>query len=325
MATKMILLLFVLLLASCGAVVRHQATQQEARVEASHPPEGQFVDVDGVRVHAVVAGLGPDLVLIHGANGSTRDFTFALVDQLKDRYRVIALDRPGFGYTERLSQYGGAWTNKGESLEEQAGLMQAAAAQLGAESPHVVGYSLGGAVALAWAVHRPENISALTVLAGVSNTWPGDISLLNRVNSSRLGGALVAPTATAFIPDSFLSSSIESVFAPQKPVSGYDTHFGPRLATRRETIRANAQQVRRLKSDIEALVPQYKSIKVPTEILFGDADTVLPIEIHGLPLPDQIPGANLTVLEGVGHMLHQVRNDETLATIDRATARAGLR
>ena len=40
-------------------------------------------------------GAGPDLVLIHGSSGNTRDFTFGFVDTVKDRYRVIVFDRPG--------------------------------------------------------------------------------------------------------------------------------------------------------------------------------------------------------------------------------------
>ena len=77
-------------------------------------------------------GEGPDLVLIHGASGSTRDYTHTLVAQLESDYRVIVLDRPGFGYTPRLHK-------DGESLEEQAALLSAAAAELGADRPYRVG------------------------------------------------------------------------------------------------------------------------------------------------------------------------------------------
>ena len=51
-----------------------------------------------------MTGEGPDVVLIHGAFGSLRDFTFDLSDRLSERYRVIAFDRPGLGYTDRTDQ-----------------------------------------------------------------------------------------------------------------------------------------------------------------------------------------------------------------------------
>ncbi|OYW51676.1 MAG: hypothetical protein B7Z31_13665, partial [Rhodobacterales bacterium 12-65-15] len=73
---------------------------REAAVEAAFPPTGQFVTVDGLRLHYEMSGTGPDLVLIHGASGNLRDFTFALRDRLTDRYRVTVIDRPGLGYSD---------------------------------------------------------------------------------------------------------------------------------------------------------------------------------------------------------------------------------
>ena len=84
------------------AVTQYRATVRERAAEAAYPPLGQFIEVDGRRVHALVVGEGPDLVLIHGSSGHVRDFTFSFIDQVKDRYRVIALDRPGLGHSDAL-------------------------------------------------------------------------------------------------------------------------------------------------------------------------------------------------------------------------------
>ena len=119
-----------LALAAGGALIDRRADWCEARAEARFPPTGQFIEVNGASVHAHVEGEGPDLVLIHGASGSTRDYTHTLVAQLESDYRVIVLDRPGFGYTPRLHK-------DGESLEEQAALLSAAAAELGIEVKRV--------------------------------------------------------------------------------------------------------------------------------------------------------------------------------------------
>ncbi|NBO21346.1 MAG: alpha/beta hydrolase, partial [Rhodobacteraceae bacterium] len=142
--------------------------------EAAFPPQGQFLLVEGHRVHAVVAGTGPDLVLIHGASGTTRDFSFDLIPALAQRYRVIAFDRPGLGYSDDLGE-------AGLDPREQARVLALAADQLGVTSPVVLGQSYGGIVALAWAELRPRQVAALVLVSGVALPWPGDIDPLYRL------------------------------------------------------------------------------------------------------------------------------------------------
>ena len=150
-------LILAALAAAGGVVTLGAAGRRAAAEEAAHPPSGQFIEVNGTRVHAWVAGEGPDVVLIHGAFGSLRDFTFDLAHRLSDRYRVVALDRPGLGYTGRTeARYARPFAGDAESPAEQAALLAAAARALGAENPVVVGHSMGGIVAMAWALdHDP--------------------------------------------------------------------------------------------------------------------------------------------------------------------------
>lgn len=300
------------------ALVQWRARIAEAQAVQTFPPEGQFLDVDGVRVHALVKGSGPDLVLIHGASGNMRDFTFHMVDRLADRYRVIVFDRPGLGYTGRLG-------GEGSAIARQATLLQAAASKLGAEQPIVVGQSYGGAVALAWATGHPDTLSALVTLAAASHPWPTGLPLFYKVTSNLLGQALVVPLLTAFVPESYVQSAITGVFAPEDAPQGYAQHIGAPLTLRRESLRANANQRASLKEELRAQMSRYPQIAVPTEILHGDADTTVDLKIHSVPLAEAIPGANLTVLTGAGHMPQHTREDDVVAAIDRAAMRAGLR
>ena len=64
---------------------------------------------------------------------------------------------------------------------------------------------------------------------------------------------------------------------------------------------------------------------MPVEIVHGDADTIVPLNVHSIKLPDQIDGANLTVREGVGHMPQHSHAADVIAAIDRVASRAGLR
>ena len=185
---KALFSLLLIIATSCGVTDR-QAGQTVAEAREAYPPEGRFLEIDGHRVHYVEKGSGPALVLIHGASGNTRDFTFRFVDAVKDRYRVLVFDRPGLGYTDRVSdRYGGPANTRSESPAEQARLLQAAAQQLGAERPIVLGQSYGGAVALAWALERPDNVAGLVIVSGASQPWPGQLAPQYPIVASSVGG-----------------------------------------------------------------------------------------------------------------------------------------
>ncbi|MEM9581433.1 MAG: alpha/beta hydrolase [Pseudomonadota bacterium] len=313
-----VLVILIGFLALLAVVTLWRASSREAQAEARFPPEGQIIKVDGRDVHVVVRGQGPDVVLIHGASGSTRDMTFQLAGALEDRYRVIIFDRPGFGYTPRLH-------HAGATLSEQAALLSAAAQQLGADTPIVMGQSYGGAVALAWAVNHPDRLSALVPVSAASNPWTTPLDPLYRVTSSWWGGAIVVPLITAWVPKAYVQGVIASIFEPQAAPDGYAAHFGPEMTLRRMTMIANARQRANLLDEIKAQVDAYRDITVPTEIIHGTADTIVGIPIHSEPLSRQIPNAVFTRLDGIGHMPQHVSVTEVVAGIDRAAARAGLR
>jgi pimeloyl-ACP methyl ester carboxylesterase len=312
--------LIILALALIGliALVQVRAARHEARAEAAFPPTGDFLTVDGVRVHYVQMGSGPDLVVIHGASGNLRDMTFSLAPKLAERYRVTVFDRPGLGYTDRISR-------SGSTLRQQAALLAEASRQLGVERPVVLGQSYGGGVALAWALDHPTQIAALVPVSAVSNPWKSGLGTFYAVTSSWWGKLFVVPLLTAFAPDSRVETAVKSVFDPQEPPEGYGDHIGAPLTLRRTTMRANADQRANLLDEIEAQVGRYGEISVPTEIVHGTADTTVGLSIHSEKLVRQIPGAVLTRLEGIGHMPHHVAEDAVIDAIDRAAARAGLR
>lgn len=301
-----------------GLIAATQARLQlrDHAARAANPPTGQFVSVDGLQVHLQVAGSGPDLVLIHGANGNLREFTFGLMDRLSDRYRVIAVDRPGMGYSDPLP-------DNDATVFGQARTLRAAVAQIGVENPVVLGQSYGGSVALAWALQAPP--AALVLVSSPSLPWPGQLDPWYRITSSLFGRATLVPLASAFVPHSFVRRAIDGVFAPQAVPDGYADHLGVDLILRRASIEVNVAQINALRPQVEAMRADYPSLTLPIELVHGDADTIVPLHIHSQPLMDLIPNGALTVLEGAGHMPHHTHADDVLAAIDRAHARARLR
>lgn len=305
-------------LVAAAVFIHLRAGARERMAEASYPPEGDIVEVQGLKVHAVVEGTGPDLVLIHGSSGNTRDFTFSLTDRLKDRYRVIVLDRPGLGWSDRLPR--GA-----EGIHEQAAVLRAAAQALGADKPIVLGHSYGAAVALAWALDAPDRTAAVVNVSGPSHPWKGPLPRFYRVTANPMGSGLAVPLITALVSGRRVRDAVADVFAPQDMPAGYADHIAAPLTLRRASLRANARHRAILKAEITAMSPRYAQFPVPVEIVHGDADTTVSVDIHARRMVEDTDQARLTVLPGIGHMPHHTNPDAVIAAIDRAAERAGLR
>ncbi len=309
-------------LAGCS-FVGHRADRREAQSLQTWPPVGQFVEVEGKQVHAFVAGSGPDLVLIHGASGNIRDFTFQFVDRVKDRYRVIVFDRPGLGYSDRATDQDGAFSNTAETPAQQAALLHAAAQKLGVEDEIVLGHSFGGAVAMAWGLNYDP--AALVVVSGATIPWEGGLGFQYRFLGSSIGGALAAPLASAYVKQPLIERTIEDIFAPNPVPEGYVDYIGSGLSLTRTAIRANARQVNTLHAQLLDMAPRYETITIPVEILHGRADDTVPPHVHAEPLHNLLPNSNLVLVDNLGHMPHHAAPAFVEAAIDRAAARAELR
>ena len=296
------------------ALTHWRAGAREAAAVAAFPPSGQFLDVNGLRLHYEVSGTGPDLVLIHGASGSLRDMTFALRDRLTDRFRVIVLDRPGLGYSDALPE---------TSLAAQARHIAAGLEQLGVADPVVMGQSYGGAVALAWALDGAAPVAprALVLVGSPSLPWPGKLGPWYRVTSTRMGRALAIPPVSAFLPDAYVRQAMDAVFAPEPAPAGYDDWMGTPLILRRATLAVNTAQVNALRGELVTMQPRYPGLTLPVELIHGSADTVVPLDIHSGPLSRLLPVVRLTVIDGAGHMPHHTHPDTVIAAIDRAALR----
>lgn len=304
------------LIAAASAATLYRAKARETRALRDHPPEGQFVQVGDRRVHVLVRGDGPDLILLHGASGSLRDFSFDLIDRLSPQYRVIAMDRPGLGHSDPLP-------DDEASLAAQVTVLKAAADRLGATRPILVGQSFGGTVALSWALDHPA--AALVTIASPSLPWPGTLDPWYRLNENPYARAVLTELVAAWVPETYVNAAITAVFAPQPVPSGYLAHLGNDLTLRRTALAANVLQINTLRPQVVAMQDRLETLTLPVEMVHGDADTIVPLAIHSGPLAQRLPAARLTVLAGVGHMPHHTDPDAVLAAIDRAATRAGLR
>jgi pimeloyl-ACP methyl ester carboxylesterase len=286
------------------------------QIEAGYPPAGRFVAVDGGRLHIVELGPAdaPAIVLLHGASGNLGDMRIVLGERLAQRYRVILVDRPGHGWSDRPGGRADA------SPLRQAELIHQALLKIGVTRSLMLGHSWSGALATAYTLAFPEAVSGLILLAPVTHPWPGGIGWINDVAAMPVIGPLIAHTLILPAGYFMLTPGAISVFRPQSPPPDYVARTGAAMILRSSEFIANAQDLAVLKEFVRAQVPHYAEIKAPVAIVSGDIDPIVYTDIHSRAIAKQLPHATLTVLPGIGHMVHDSATDEVVQAIDKVAA-----
>ncbi|WP_404335799.1 alpha/beta fold hydrolase [Sphingomonas sp. MMS12-HWE2-04] len=276
------------------------------RAEELVPPEGQFAEVPGARLHYVdlvpEAAKGPPIVMIHGLMGQLRNFSHSLAGRLAEDHRVILVDRPGWGHS--------AIEGPRPGIAAQAAMIGALIEQLGLEKPLVVGHSMGGAVALALGLDRPELVRGLALIAPLTQV----IDTVPKVFAGLTAPAALGPLLawTVVVPAGLKTgaATAAAVFAPDPVPADFATAGGGALAIRPKAYLAGSFEVRAAPAEMARLVARYGEITLPVAILYGRDDAVLDPEVNGARTAQAISGATLTLIAG-GHMLPVTRPAET--------------
>jgi pimeloyl-ACP methyl ester carboxylesterase len=286
--------------------------------ERAYPPSGTFVGVAGGRLHVVDLGPkdAPVVVLLHGASGNLGDMRMALGDVLSQRYRVILIDRPGHGWSERL---GG---REMASPARQAASINEALRKLGVTRATILGHSWAGTLATAYGLAYPNETTGRVLLAPVTHPWPGGVGAWNAIGAMPVIGPLVAYTLVGSLGNLLIEPGIAAVFAPQTPPPNYAERTGVKMILRPHEFLANAQDLSHLKEFVRGQAPRYGELKMPVAIISGDDnDKTVSTEIHSRAIARQVPQAKLTVLPGVGHMVQFAATDIVVRAVDEINAR----
>jgi len=315
---KLALNIFILILSLTLLGTYIIAKLREARIEAHYPPMGKTVKVNGKNIQAYVTGSGPDLVMIHGSSGNMRDLILALEDTLAPHFRLIIFDRPGLGYTDRLS-------SDGDKFIDQAMILRDAAKKLGAQKPIVLGHSLGGIISMAWATQAPDDLSALALISPVAMPFHTPTSTYYKMNKHPMIGPFINHFIGAFHHEGAIQNGLNEVFTPDSPPVGYRDRMGVELVLRPKTIQNNARQRNQIHAQIRALEEQYDRVTVPIEILHGALDTTVSPEIHTVGLKNRLNNVNVTIWPEQGHMPHHFKQTDILDAIQRLQSRITLK
>lgn len=287
-----------------------------AKAQRLVPPVGKFIEIDGNRIHYVDVGEGRPIVFLHGLGAQLHHFRHTLFGHFGPGYRLIALDRPGSGYSVRANGATGR-------LPEQAALVRGFIEKLGLERPLVVGHSLGGAVTLTLAVEHPEVISGIALLAPLTHLETRARQRFDLLYiPSRLKRWIMAYTVAIPLSLRYARPTMEFIFAPQAFPADYMVDGGGWLGLRPVHFQATSADVVAIEQDLRGIEQRYVEIAMPAGILFGTADRVIDIRIHGEPMRGKIEGLDFEPVDGVGHMPQFVEPKRVVGFIERIAARA---
>ena len=256
-------------------------------------PPSQFMEVDGMQVHLRDEGPRDDtvpIVLLHGTSASLHTWE-GWAQSLADQRRVIRFDLPAFGLT-------GPHPANDYSIAAYVHFVNGVLDKLGVTSCVLVGNSLGGQIAWGMASAHPQRVSRL-VLVDSAGYPLQSTSVPIGFRIARTPGLRVLAERT--LPRGVVDSSVRNVYGdPSKvTVELVDRYY--ELTLRQGNRQALAHRMDQRVSGDEANI---RSLKLPTLILWGAKDQLIPLE-NAQRFAADIEGSRLVVFDNLGHVPHE--------------------
>jgi len=278
--------------------------------ENDNPPAGQFLEVNGVRLHYVERGSGKPLVLLHGNGSMIQDFeSSGLIDLAARSYRVIIFDRPGFGHSDRPRSV--VWTPTA-----QAELIESALGRLGVSHAIVLGHSWGASVAVALALKYPKLVQGLVLASGYYYpTLRPDVVALS-APAVPLVGDLLSHTLSPIVSRVIWPLVMAKIFGP-RPMPKKFEGFPKEMALRPSQIRASAAESALMIPDAFHFRDEYSNLNMPVVIIAGDKDRLIDVDTQSARLHRDVSQSKFHRVSGNGHMIHQTATGLVLSAINQ--------
>jgi pimeloyl-ACP methyl ester carboxylesterase len=307
---KATLSVFLLLLASLlVALTWSWATERpvETLLARWAAPPSYFVSLQGMQVHVRDEGPRDDpipIVLIHGTSASLHTWD-GWVAALSPHRRVIRMDLPGFGLT-------GPAPDGGYSMARYTGFMRDLLDLLKLNEVVMAGNSLGGGIAWQTALAYPTRVRQLVLVdAAGYPLQPQSMPIGFRLAQI----SWLTPITQKIMPRQMVEASVRNVYGQPDKVSPalVDRYYE---LTLREGNRASLTQRFQDRSSDADLAGQISQLSLPTLILWGKQDRLIPPD-HAQSFHQDIAGSQLQVFEGLGHVPHEEDPEATVQAVKR--------
>jgi len=314
MATVFWTLILSLLAALIGALVwswTPDRPMDSLKARWAAPPS-HFVALQGMQVHVRDEGPRDDptpIVLIHGTSASLHTWD-GWVAALSPHRRLIRMDLPGFGLT-------GPAPDGDYSMARYTGFIRDFLDMLNIDQAVLAGNSLGGGIAWQTALAHPSRVHQLILVdASGYPLQPQSMPIGFRLAQM----SWLAPLTQKILPRQMIVASVRNVYGQPDKVSQalVDRYYE---LTLREGNRASLTQRFRYRSSDAALAGQIPQLNLPTLILWGSEDRLIPPE-HGRRFHQDIAGSQLQVLEGLGHVPHEEDPKATVQAVIQFLSRS---
>lgn len=268
-----------------------------AEVEAAQ--RGKLIRVGDQLVHVERAGRGEPLLLIHGFGCSSHSWR-KVIPTLARRYRVIAPDLNGFGWTQRPRD------PAAYSLEGQERLLLGVLDALGIDRFHVAGHSYGGGLAIWLAARMPDRVRSLTLIASVLP----DYSIQQRQIWARFRGLNWLLVHFFVLSRGAIRKALELCYEdPAEVTPELIESYRERLL-----VEGVEDSYYGLMAPLELPTPQVDlgALTVPTLLAWGDHDRLIPFEKIE-PYLRVLPSRETVIFDHCGHAPMEERPQELLA------------
>ncbi|MGN9779645.1 alpha/beta fold hydrolase [Micromonospora sp. H33] len=265
------------------------------------PRRPRHVTVAGRRVCHRVDGDGPPVLLLHGIGRTMRDFD-DLHERLAQRFRVHSVDLPGYGGSLPMAAP--------YTLPELGGFVGRYLDAVGVDQPaHLVGNSLGGAVAMQFAVTEPARVASLGLITPAG--FGKEVTILLRLLALRpFGRLLLRPSRwsagraeRALFHDPAFATAERIAYALEIARQPHAARVMLETAHNLGTLRGISPQWR------EELLARVEKLDLPTLIVWGDRDLILPAA-HLEAARARLPRARTHLFTDCGHMPQIERGEE---------------